>query len=65
MASLAAPLAFGPSTKIIGIIEGLTGRLREEAAAEADHKAWRDEQLEANKMRRNEKTAKRRSSVPR
>jgi len=31
--------------------------LKEEAAAEADHKAWCDEQLKANKLKRNKKTA--------
>ena len=48
------PNAFG---KVIGMIEDLVAKLKEEAAAEADHKAWCDEQLKANKLKRNKKTA--------
>jgi len=43
--------------KVIGMIEELVAKLKEEAAAEADHKAWCDEQLKANKLKRNKKTA--------
>jgi len=42
---------------VIDMIETLLERLKEEAAAEADHKAWCDEQLKANKMKRNKRTA--------
>jgi len=43
--------------KVIGMIEDLIAKMKEEAAAEADHKAWCDEQLKANKEKRNAKTA--------
>merc|ERR1719188_1841422 len=40
------------------MIETMLARLKEQAAAEADHKAWCDEQLKVNKLKRNKKTAK-------
>merc|ERR1719158_512066 len=40
------------------MIKDLVAKLKEEAAAEADHKAWCDEQLHANKVKREKKTAK-------
>mmetsp|Transcript_69301 Transcript_69301/g.203417 ORF Transcript_69301/g.203417 Transcript_69301/m.203417 type:complete len:668 (-) Transcript_69301:151-2154(-) len=43
--------------KVIGMIEELVAKLKEEAAAEADHKAWCDEQLKVNKEKRNAKTS--------
>mmetsp|Transcript_24566 Transcript_24566/g.62622 ORF Transcript_24566/g.62622 Transcript_24566/m.62622 type:complete len:660 (+) Transcript_24566:47-2026(+) len=60
LASLASSLATAAPAfdKIIGMIETLIDKLKEEAAAEADHKAWCDEQLKANKLKRNTKTAK-------
>jgi len=58
LAMLATALSStGPFTKIIGMVESLIDRLKEEAAAEADHKAWCDEQLNANKHKRNKKYA--------
>merc|ERR1719454_1816539 len=39
------------------MIEDLVAKLKEEAAAEADHKAWCDAQLKKNKLKRNERTA--------
>jgi len=39
------------------MIEVLLERLKAEAAAEAEHKAWCDEQLKENKLRREKKTA--------
>merc|ERR1740121_1020088 len=39
------------------MIEDLLAKLKEDAAAEADHKAWCDEQLKKNKLKRNERTA--------
>jgi len=53
--SLAA--AGNPFEKVIGMIEDLITRLKEAASAEAEHKAWCDEQLHANKNKRNKKTA--------
>merc|ERR1719162_1453986 len=40
------------------MIEGLVAKLKEEAAAEAEHKAWCDEQLHDNKLKREKKTLK-------
>merc|ERR1719379_1558984 len=40
------------------MIEDLVAKLKEEAAAEAEHKAWCDEQLHDNKLKREKKTAK-------
>jgi len=46
-----------PFEKVIGMIEDLITRLKEAASAEAEHKAWCDEQLHANKNKRDKKTA--------
>jgi len=40
------------------MIEDLIAKLKEEANAEAQHKQWCDEQLKANKLKRNKKTTK-------
>merc|ERR1719387_329533 len=40
------------------MIEDLVTKLKEEAAAEAEHKAWCDEQLHDNKIKREKKTSK-------
>jgi len=59
MSLAAAVAAQAPAfTKIIDMIETLLDKLKEEAAAEADHEAWCDEQLKANKLKRDKKTAK-------
>merc|ERR1719160_2200448 len=39
------------------MIEQLLEKLKEEAAAEADHKQWCDSQLKANKLKREKKTS--------
>merc|ERR1719498_2022279 len=39
------------------MIKALLAKLKEEAAAEADHKAWCDKELKDNKMKRNKKTS--------
>merc|ERR1719230_1908978 len=39
------------------MIKSLLAKLKEEAAAEADHKAWCDKELKENKLKRNKKTA--------
>jgi len=55
---VASQLAANPSfAKVIDMIEDLLEKLKAEAAAEADHKAWCDEQLKANKLKREKKTA--------
>lgn len=56
LASLAQQLGESPFSKVVQMIEDLLARLKEEAAAEADHKAWCDEQLKNNKLKRDKKT---------
>lgn len=57
LAKAAADIAANPFTKVINMIESLLAKLKEEAAAEADHKAWCDKELKDNKMKRNKKTS--------
>merc|ERR1712151_135909 len=57
LAALASAATANPFEKVIGMIEDLIARLKEAASAEAEHKAWCDEQLKANKLKRNKKTA--------
>merc|ERR1719298_257521 len=47
-----------PFDKVIEMIKDLVAKLKEEAAAEAEHKQWCDEQLKANKLKREKKTSK-------
>jgi len=54
--SLASQMMNSPFDKVITMIKELVAKLKEEAAAEADHKAWCDEQLKANKLKREKKT---------
>jgi chromosome segregation ATPase len=56
--SLAAQVESNPFDKVIQMIKDLVTKLKEEAAAEAEHKAWCDEQLHDNKIKREKKTAK-------
>jgi len=58
LASLLSSMADSPFAKVIGMVEDLIAKLKAEAAAEAAHKAWCDEQLKANKLKRNAKTTK-------
>jgi len=58
LSSLLDKIAESPFAKVIGMIEDLIARLKAEAAAEAAHKIWCDEQLKANKLKRNKKTTK-------
>merc|ERR1719213_1105332 len=54
--SMAAVQAgFDPFAKVIDMIKKLIARLEEEAAAEAGHKAWCDEELKTNKVTRDTK----------
>jgi len=57
LADAASHALADPFAKVIGMIEGLLDKLKEEAAAEADHRSWCDEQLKHNKLKRNKKTA--------
>merc|ERR1719446_1680887 len=56
--SLAAQVASSPFDKVVQMIKDLVAKLKEEAAAEAEHKAWCDEQLHDNKIKREKKTSK-------
>merc|ERR1719253_1055192 len=57
LSSLSAQIMASPFAKVITMIEDMLAKLKSEAAAEADHKAWCDEQLKENKLKRNKKTA--------
>merc|ERR1719401_2175006 len=56
--TLAAQAESSPFDKVVGMIKDLVAKLKEEAAAEAEHKAWCDEQLHDNKIKREKKTSK-------
>merc|ERR1719331_611699 len=56
--SLAAQVESNPFDKVVQMIKDLVEKLKEEAAAEAEHKQWCDEQLHDNKIKREKKTAK-------
>jgi len=55
LSRFAADIAANPFAKVTEMIKILIARLKEEAAAEADHKAWCDEQLKNNKLKREKK----------
>jgi DNA repair exonuclease SbcCD ATPase subunit len=57
LAKFAAGMAGNPFEKVIDMIETMLAKLKEEAAAEVEHKAWCDEQLKENKLKRNKKTS--------
>jgi len=57
LAQAAERMRFDPFAKVIDMIKNLITKLEEEAAAEAGHKAWCDEQLKENKLKRDKKTA--------
>jgi len=52
LASLAALAAENPFAKVVTLIRDLLARLKDEASAEADHKAWCDGELKKNKLKR-------------
>jgi hypothetical protein len=54
--NLASQMKANPFAKVVDMIKELIAKLKEEAAAEADHKAWCDQQLMDNKNKRNKKT---------
>merc|ERR1740130_553948 len=56
--TLASQVASNPFDKVVKMIEDLVAKLKEEAAAEAEHKQWCDEQLHDNKIKREKKTTK-------
>merc|ERR1719440_1897481 len=54
---LATRVSEDPFAKVIKMIKGLIAKLQEEAAAEADKKAWCDGELKENKLTREAKSA--------
>jgi len=58
LSTLVAQVAANPFDKVVDMIKDLIAKLKEEAAAEAEHKAWCDEQLHDNKIKREKKTSK-------
>jgi len=55
--ALATQMKANPFAKVVDMIKELIAKLKEEAAAEADHKQWCDQQLMENKNKRNKKTS--------
>merc|ERR1719408_1558 len=55
--TLATQAESNPFDKVITMIKDLVTKLKEEAAAEAEHKQWCDEQLHDNKIKRDKKTS--------
>merc|ERR1719446_1997605 len=47
--TLASQMKANPFAKVVDMIKDLIAKLKEEAAAEADHKQWCDQQLMENK----------------
>jgi hypothetical protein len=47
-----------PFAKVIDMIKSMIAKLKEEAAAEAAHNSWCNEQLKENKLKRDKKTSK-------
>merc|ERR1719201_1823699 len=58
LAAFAAKLTeSNPFDKVVTMIEDLLAKLKDEAASEADHKAYCDKELKKNKLKREKKTA--------
>jgi hypothetical protein len=58
LSKLASKLSEGnPFDKVIQMIEDLLDKLKEEAASEAEHKAYCDKELKSNKLKRDKFTA--------
>merc|ERR1719335_1492740 len=57
LAMLALRVTADPFKKVRKMIRDLITKLEEEAAAEAEHKGWCDEELATNEQTRKEKTA--------
>ena len=53
--ALVSQLKANPFAKVVDMIETLLEKMKEEAAQEAEHKGWCDEELKKNKQRRSEK----------
>jgi len=56
LAAAVSEMAANPFAKVVDMIKALLTKLKEEAAEEADHKAWCDTELKKNKMKRDKKT---------
>lgn len=57
LTSLAGQMADSPFAKVIEIIESLLERLQDQAASEATHKSYCDEELKKNKHKRDDLTS--------
>jgi len=58
LSALVAKMGAGnPFAKVVEMIQNLLEKLKEEAASEADHKAFCDKELKKNKLKRNKKEA--------
>merc|ERR1719240_1540888 len=57
LARAAAASRDGPFDKVVGMIKAMIMKLTEEAGEEAEHKAWCDGELQANKQTRDAKTS--------
>jgi len=57
LAGLASQVIENPFAKVIEMIENLLAKLKEDAASEAEHKAYCDEELKKNKLKRDSKKA--------
>jgi len=58
LATLAQQAGANPFAKVVDMIKALLERLKEEAASEADHKAYCDEELRKNKLKRDQMSSR-------
>jgi len=56
LSAFASEVDANPFAKVIDMIKDLVAKLKEEAAAEAEHKAWCDKELKSNKLKREKKS---------
>jgi len=56
LASAAEAVQADPFAKVVGMLEDLLARLKDQATTEADHKEWCDKQMQENKMKRDKET---------
>merc|ERR1719487_622504 len=56
LTTLVEKLEGNPFAKVVTMIRELLEKLKQEAAAEAEHKAWCDEELKKNKLKRDKLT---------
>merc|ERR1719428_548694 len=63
LTAMAEQIAANPFAKVVTMIKDLLKKLKEEAAAEAEHKAWCDEELKKNKLKRDKLTSEQKTLV--